>query len=570
MPPSPIFEPLAPILQKMNLEKLFQDLVKYQKEEIKTRELTTPDFNGFQILSPKETQISRFLGELLDENGSHLQGKLFQNLFFEKLIKTKTPYKNSNKSDLYLEYSIGNGQIDILLVFDDKFAVAIENKPFANDQDEQIVRYCNFMKRKFGEDNFLMIYLSANGSAPTEKSLTKEDKERLGNKFSIISFPQIRIWLIACLQKLKEKKTTRLIRILEEFTEYINLEFRKQNDLKNTPIYETLKDNIISAHQITSLWNENLKKFEEIYTDKINQLFNKELPKLVFEDLKNKNVIDNNWEFIEGDFDLNKAHFKGWAIKKKKWKSSCLAIYSNRIGYSSNSKIRSFYPLIISKEKIKRIDYNNHYCNLTKSEIMLNEEKKFTKFNILNQKLNEVWWTLFPDKEFQFWNDETWIEIKPNGKTVNYISSFLENLINASSSDIDEIENVEESKNNYTEKEFEEFINQFQWTFAKTYADKAPHEYIVLSKVGLIHKDEFIKIAQFIRDKGFKAYYYSREGYYYKIGENYYWTMDEKVEDTDLINRAKWDDYELINNKWNWKGEKTGANKGFAKWRDNG
>lgn len=549
----------------MNLEKLFQDLIKHQREEIKTRKLTTPDFNGFQIISPKETQISRFLGELLDENGSHLQGKLFQDLFFEKLIKTKIPYKSTNKTELYLEYSIGNGQIDILLVFDKKFAVAIENKPFADDQDEQIIRYCDFMKKEFGEDNFLMIYLSANGSAPTEKSLTKEEKEKLGNKFSIISFLQVRTWLIACLENLKDKKTTRLIKIIEEFTEYINLEFRNQNDLKNTPIYETLKDNIISAHQITSLWNDNRKKFEEIYTDKINQLFNKELPKLVFEDLKNKNAIDNNWEFIEGDFDLKKAHFKGWIIKKKAWKSSCLAIFSNRIGYSSTSKIRSFYPLILSKENIKRDDYNNHYCNLTKSEKMLNEQKSFVKFNVLNQKLNEVWWTLFPDKEFQSWNDEIWTEIKPNGKTVNYISSFLENLINASSLDIDEIENVKEPKSDYTEKEFEKFINQFQWIFAKTYADKAPHEYIVLSKVGLAHKNEFIKIAQFIRDKGFKAYYYSREGYYYKIGENYYWTMDEKAEDTDLINRAKWNDYELIDNKWNWKGQKTGANNVYKK-----
>lgn len=541
----------------MNLEELFEDLVKHQKEEIKNRELTTPDFNGFHILSPKETQISRFLGELLNENGSHLQGKLFQNLFFEKLIKTKTPYKVTRKTDLYLEYSIGNGQIDILLVFDEKFAVAIENKPFADDQEEQIMRYCNFMEKEFGEDNFLMIYLSANGSAPTEKSLTKEEREKLGNKFLIISFSQIRTWLIACIENIKEKKAIRLIKIIEEFTEYINLEFRKQNDLKNTSIYETLKDNIVSAHQITSLWNDNRKKFEEIYTDKINQLFNKDLPKLVFEDLKNKNVIDNNWEFIEGDFDLNKAHFKGWAIKKKTWKSSCLAVFSNRIGYSSTSKIRSFYPLILSKEKIKREDYNNHYCNLTKSEKWLNEEKSFTKYNILNQKLSEVWWTLFPDKEFQSWNDETWTEIKPNGKTVTYISLFLENLINTSSRDIDEIENVKELKNNYTEKEFDKFINQFQWIFAKTYADKAPHEYIVLSKVGLIYKDEFIKIAQFIRDKGFKAYYYSREGYYYKIGENYYWTMDDKVEDTDLINRAKWDDYEITDNKIRWKGKKS-------------
>jgi hypothetical protein len=108
----------------------------------------------------------------------------------------------------------------------------------------------------------------------------------------------------------------------------------------------------------------------------------------------------------------------------------------------------------------------------------------------------------------------------------------------------------------YTENDFRNFINQFQWTFAKTYADKAPHEYIVLEKVGLEFKADFIKIAQFIMDNGFKAMYYTREGYYYRIEENYYWTMDKNVEDTNLINRAKWSDYELIDNSWFWKGRK--------------
>ncbi len=107
----------------------------------------------------------------------------------------------------------------------------------------------------------------------------------------------------------------------------------------------------------------------------------------------------------------------------------------------------------------------------------------------------------------------------------------------------------------YTEEQFRNFVNKFDWTFAKTYANTAPHEYIVLDKVGLEHREEFIKIARFIREKGFEAYYYSRAGFYYIIDENYYWTMDEKAEDTDLINRAKLSDYELIDNTWTWKGK---------------
>jgi len=108
----------------------------------------------------------------------------------------------------------------------------------------------------------------------------------------------------------------------------------------------------------------------------------------------------------------------------------------------------------------------------------------------------------------------------------------------------------------FTENDFRNFVSRFKWTFAKTYADKAPHEYIVLEKVGLEHKSDFISIARFIRKAGFKAYYFKRQGFYYILDDDYYWTMDKNIEDTDLINRAKLADYELIDNSWQWKGRK--------------
>ena len=48
--------------------------------------------------------------------------------------------------------------------------------------------------------------------------------------------------------------------------------------------------------------------------------------------------------------------------------------------------------------------------------------------------------------------------------------------------------------NNYTEKEFKEFVNKFEWIFAKTYAKTAPHEYIVLKKLELNTKMNLLKL----------------------------------------------------------------------------
>lgn len=110
----------------------------------------------------------------------------------------------------------------------------------------------------------------------------------------------------------------------------------------------------------------------------------------------------------------------------------------------------------------------------------------------------------------------------------------------------------------YTADDFRTFVNKFTWIFARTYANRAPHEYLTLSKVGLEHQPEFIKAAQFIREAGFKAFYYSQPNFYYILDDHYYWTMDDPVEDTDLINRAKLSDYELINGHWQWKSQKQG------------
>ncbi len=90
------------------------------------------------------------------------------------------------------------------------------------------------------------------------------------------------------------------------------------------------------------------------------------------------------------------------------------------------------------------------------------------------------------------------------------------------------------------------FIAMQNWVFAKTYAKSASHEYIVLSKIiGENGKEDFHEFAKIIREYGFPARFFSRQNNYYYIDGYFYWTMDERVEDTDLINRCKAEDYDL-------------------------
>jgi hypothetical protein len=84
--------------------------------------------------------------------------------------------------------------------------------------------------------------------------------------------------------------------------------------------------------------------------------------------------------------------------------------------------------------------------------------------------------------------------------------------------------------------ELRDFVHQEPWTFAKTYAETWPHEYLVRERVG----DEglFLKLVQHIRTHGYEANFYARKITYFDEGGLTYWTMGAPVEETTIINRC--------------------------------
>jgi len=86
-----------------------------------------------------------------------------------------------------------------------------------------------------------------------------------------------------------------------------------------------------------------------------------------------------------------------------------------------------------------------------------------------------------------------------------------------------------------TDKEIHDFINQRTWTFAKT-MPWCPHFYTV--KQG-VDDDPFYKFAKHIRENGYEKWWYKYFHTYFDVGEWYYWTMNDPIENTEIINRAK-------------------------------
>jgi PD-(D/E)XK nuclease superfamily protein len=174
-------------------------------------------------------------------------------------------------------------RIDILLNIDG-VALAIENKPWAEDQKNQLKDYAKHLKKVF-QGNFLLIYLSANGGPPTEESITIDERDDLGKtgNFQIISYLTLRDWIALCAEKCR---SSRVRNFLEDFESYITIQFGGGFTVMEQELVieqATKTENIGAAFAISRYW-------PDIATRKIRELA----------DLISQR-IDASWE-IESDF----------------------------------------------------------------------------------------------------------------------------------------------------------------------------------------------------------------------------------------------------------------------------
>ena len=123
---------------------------------------------------------SRLLATLLNPKANHGLESEFLKSF---LIALGLPedYITYCKEQI-VERTIGEvteatgGRIDIILE-DRGHAVIIENKIYAGDQPNQLLRYYNYGVKTFGENNFKLVYLTLYGNEPSPDSLGGENFE---------------------------------------------------------------------------------------------------------------------------------------------------------------------------------------------------------------------------------------------------------------------------------------------------------------------------------------------------------------------------------------------------------
>ncbi|MBQ6589280.1 MAG: hypothetical protein IJI01_11440 [Butyrivibrio sp.] len=99
--------------------------------------------------------------------------------------------------------------------------------------------------------------------------------------------------------------------------------------------------------------------------------------------------------------------------------------------------------------------------------------------------------------------------------------------------------------------EMRDFINKQSWIFAKTYVNKAPHEYVVRGRINGTD-EEFLAVVNYIRENGITMHFWGHPNKYIFVGRHQYWTMSDTNDDpTMILNRCNVDEYKY---SITWKG----------------
>ena len=155
-------------------------------------------FNVFDFIRTDELGLSRVIADLLNPTGSHGQGTLFLRKFLRLLPQSRSltalAMLDHSQVSVTLEHLIPKQRrIDIVVDISgsenqSRWVLAFENKPYADDQENQVRDYLRHLHRQYGH-NFLLIYLSPRGEGPSEWSIPSKNLRKCWqDNFAILPY----------------------------------------------------------------------------------------------------------------------------------------------------------------------------------------------------------------------------------------------------------------------------------------------------------------------------------------------------------------------------------------------
>ena len=152
-------------------------------------------FNVSDYLNTSEAGLSRIIADLLNPAGPHGQGTIFLATLLEGLAEIRHRPKLgtafTKRIGVVTERTITNNRrLDISVEIPDgdrAFCLAIENKPYADDQPNQVKDYLGYLEQEYS-NRFLLLYLSPTSDGPDESSIPQDELQRWHERFAIMAY----------------------------------------------------------------------------------------------------------------------------------------------------------------------------------------------------------------------------------------------------------------------------------------------------------------------------------------------------------------------------------------------
>lgn len=217
-------------MEQTKLEKLLQEIANLLKKEFLSGNAQNT-FNVFTVLGieHKEVILCRFLGELLDPNGSHQMGALPLASFAAQVLNYDTLTETeAQRAYVVLEERIDDDRRVDIAIHLKNTVWPIEVKVWADDQVAQLSDYYQYYKKRYQLDS--IFYLTPTGWPPSQKS----QGTLLAEQIVCLSFmTNIRQWLSNLLPSCKNDAVYTCIKQFIEVIEKMTSSNEKMHMLKN-------------------------------------------------------------------------------------------------------------------------------------------------------------------------------------------------------------------------------------------------------------------------------------------------------------------------------------------------
>lgn len=371
-----------------NIQKLLHKIhvVSVRNETI--IEATGGRFNMFSILGVNhyENTHSGIIAEILNPFGSHGLKEKFLNEFVRLNISDDFDFDCKNANVQREKYLGCLGRADIFIEQKDKRkAIIIENKIYAIDQNEQLMRYNEYALKNYHKKNYQILYLTLDGSIASEYSCGEVEYSTISYSKNIIK------WMEQCA-----KISLHYPLVRETINQYINHLKQLTNQDMDTNNQKQVVEIIArkeNVHSIASILNNQMAWKKEIITKYLQPALQK---------------LANDKDLLFGDEDMHRLDEKesGFSFYKKEWGRFRIFFYSESQGY-----INMYYGISYSVGDAPRKTQN--------------------KLDCFNDLPNDYWPYGSQYLDDRDWTNDTFVDFAKGNESefVKYISRVLDELL---------------------------------------------------------------------------------------------------------------------------------------------